>query len=116
MAAELRNRARGGALDGPGGHAEQPGHLGLTAIIEIAQDDDGALLDSKGVQRPEQRRPQLDGAVRIGWSCEVTSRAMGRASLPSCSRIEETAPGGAVASINTSARPPGASTSAPLRA
>ena len=37
-------------------------------------------------------------ASRIGGSFEVTSRAMGRASLPSCRSIDEIEPGGAVAS------------------
>ena len=55
-------------------------------------------------------------ASRSGGSLEATSRAIGRASLPSCSRMSDDEPGGAVASMNASTRVPGASTSAPPRA
>ena len=49
-------------------------------------------------------------ASRSGGSFETTSRAIGRASLPSCSRMGEVEPGAASASMKASARPPGAST------
>ena len=76
-----------------------------------------ALLSSSWVGRPlEGSGAGRASAARSGGSFDVTSRAIGRASLPSCSRMGDVEPGVAVASIKTSTRPPGASTSAPPRA
>ena len=42
------------------------GHLGLTAIVEVAEYEDRALLDAEAVQGGAQRRPELDGVLRGG--------------------------------------------------
>ena len=63
------------------------------------------------------RRPQAAAPQRgCRGSFEVIKRAIGRASLPSWSRMAEAEPGGAVTSTKASTRPPGAIRNAPFRA
>src|ERR1700729_1723278 len=57
---EAADGARGGALDRARRDAEQGGDLGLAAVIEVTQDDDGPLLRRQRAERRQQGRPQLD--------------------------------------------------------
>ncbi len=96
----------------------------LPGVTHSACDPPSVKSTRRAFLRSSRSGRPLDGsggaagkaASRSGGCLEATSRAMGRPSLPSCSRMGDDEPGGVVASMNASTRVPGASTSAPPRA